>query len=314
MPATPQNEDLPEKDDLLAAEDGAKRTVFFSPRPARSKAAVFALGGRAGVLAEMDAPIIVPLVPKEGQREQRYHYEYLLRSILFALVDNGAREYLFGVGFYCLRDAGALEFFHGVMGKTLALLLKHETDRIAECYDAIGLVICARIVEHFQLQLQNRGLPCLDFFFTQLQVQLVPRAAAIAAMHATSVRTVDPSRLSHLDTRPHFIVRRYAEFSGAMLLLLDGHPDLDEISPGMLALRQEVENFILRVAAEFPQRKDQLVFLINNYDLMLSIYGEKGASGDDFGALLEVRSKFGLAYECAFCPPSIILTPLSLVI
>jgi len=39
----------------------------------------------------------------------------------------------------------------------------------------------------------------------------------------------------------------------------------------MLQLLTEVENFILRMAAEFPQRKEQLVFLINNYDMMLAI-------------------------------------------
>jgi len=39
----------------------------------------------------------------------------------------------------------------------------------------------------------------------------------------------------------------------------------------MLQLLTEVENFILRMAAEFPQRKEQLVFLINNYDMMLAV-------------------------------------------
>jgi len=36
-------------------------------------------------------------------------------------------------------------------------------------------------------------------------------------------------------------------------------------------LQNEVENFILRMAAEFPQRREQLIFLINNYDMMLSV-------------------------------------------
>ena len=37
-------------------------------------------------------------------------------------------------------------------------------------------------------------------------------------------------------------------------------------------LRQvEVENFVLKMAAEFPSRRDQLIFLINNYDMMLSV-------------------------------------------
>ena len=48
----------------------------------------------------------------------------------------------------------------------------------------------------------------------------------------------------------------------------------------MSALQSEVENFILRMAAEFPDRKEQLVFLVNNYDMMLgvltvSIYNER---------------------------------------
>lgn len=38
-----------------------------------------------------------------------------------------------------------------------------------------------------------------------------------------------------------------------------------------LLLQVEVENFVLRVAAEFSSRKEQLVFLINNYDMMLGV-------------------------------------------
>jgi len=33
----------------------------------------------------------------------------------------------------------------------------------------------------------------------------------------------------------------------------------------------KVQNFVLRLAACFRERKDQLVFLINNYDMMLSV-------------------------------------------
>jgi len=36
-------------------------------------------------------------------------------------------------------------------------------------------------------------------------------------------------------------------------------------------LQAEVEGFILRMAAEFQQRKEQLIFLINNYDMLLGV-------------------------------------------
>ena len=39
----------------------------------------------------------------------------------------------------------------------------------------------------------------------------------------------------------------------------------------MTRLQMEILNLILRMANEFPQRKEQLIFIINNYDLLLSV-------------------------------------------
>ena len=36
-------------------------------------------------------------------------------------------------------------------------------------------------------------------------------------------------------------------------------------------LQEELQKFALRMAAEFPNRKEQLIFLINNYDMMLAV-------------------------------------------
>ena len=44
-----------------------------------------------------------------------------------------------------------------------------------------------------------------------------------------------------------------------------------QVDQNLSSLQGEVENFILRMAAEFPSRKEQLLFLINNYDMMLSV-------------------------------------------
>lgn len=49
---------------------------------------------------------------------------------------------------------------------------------------------------------------------------------------------------------------------------VEGRP----VTPSLRSFFQvEVENFVLRVAAEFSSRKEQLVFLINNYDMMLGV-------------------------------------------
>lgn len=66
------------------------------------------------------------------------------------------------------------------------------------------------------------------------------------------------------------MTRRYAEFSAAIVSINQSYPD-EQVTKCLSTLQMEVENFILRMAAEFPDRKEQLIFLINNYDMLLAV-------------------------------------------
>ena len=66
------------------------------------------------------------------------------------------------------------------------------------------------------------------------------------------------------------ITRRFAEFSAAIVGINVSYPN-DRVLRVLGQLQAEVENFILKMAAEFPDRKEQLIFLINNYDMMLNV-------------------------------------------
>lgn len=70
------------------------------------------------------------------------------------------------------------------------------------------------------------------------------------------------------------ITRRYAEFSAAVVGITENFPN-ETVSRLLLELQNEVECFMLRMAAIFPQRKEQLIYLINNYDLILGILMER---------------------------------------
>lgn len=66
------------------------------------------------------------------------------------------------------------------------------------------------------------------------------------------------------------ITRRYAELSAAIISIDSSYPN--ELVTKLLAeLLEEVQCFILKMAGVFNGRKEQLIFLINNYDLVLSI-------------------------------------------
>ncbi|KAM6993506.1 vacuolar protein sorting-associated protein 52 homolog [Passerculus sandwichensis] len=123
---------------------------------------------------------------------------------------------------------------------------------------------------------------------------LWPRFELILELHIQSVQGTDPQRLGGLDTRPHYITRRYAEFSSAIVSINQTLPS--ERSDALLArLQLEVENLVLRAAAEFPSRREQLVFLINNYDMMLSVLMERAVEEskevEGFQQLLSARTQ-----------------------
>ena len=95
-----QFDETASRDDLLGSEDSQSKSFFFKPS-LKNKATVFSVGVRDEVLtSELEAPIIVP---HAGQKsEQKYPYEMLFRSLLYALVDNACREFLFISEFFML--------------------------------------------------------------------------------------------------------------------------------------------------------------------------------------------------------------------
>uniref|UniRef100_A0A2H6N5V8 Vps52 C-terminal domain-containing protein n=1 Tax=Micrurus carvalhoi TaxID=3147026 RepID=A0A2H6N5V8_9SAUR len=60
-------------------------------------------------------------------------------------------------------------------------------------------------------------------------------------------------------------------------------------------MQTEVEKFVLRVAAEFSSRTEQLIFLINNYDMMLGVLMERAVEEskevEGFQQLLNARTQ-----------------------
>ncbi|XP_013372339.1 PREDICTED: vacuolar protein sorting-associated protein 52 homolog isoform X2 [Chinchilla lanigera] len=171
---------------------------------------------------------------------------------------------------------------------------KHLESYLADCYDAIAVFLCIHIVLRFRNIAAKREVPALDRYWEQVLALLWPRFELILEMNVQSVRSTDPQRLGGLDTRPHYITRRYAEFSSALVSINQTIPN--ERTMQLLGqLQVEVENFVLRVAAEFSSRKEQLVFLINNYDMMLGVLMERAADDskevESFQQLLNARTQ-----------------------
>ncbi|KAG5843007.1 hypothetical protein ANANG_G00183910 [Anguilla anguilla] len=224
----------------------------------------------------------------------QYPYETLFRSQHYALLDNGCREYLFLCDFFMVAGNSALDLFNCIMGKTLSMFLKSMSTYVSDCYDSIAVFLCIHIILRFRAITAKRNIPALDKYWEAVLELLWPRFELILEMNIQSIRNTDPQKLGLLDTRPHYITRRYAEFSSAIVSINQTFPN-QRTNALLGQLQAEVENFVLKMAAEFPSRKDQLIFLINNYDMMLSVLMERAADDskevEGFQQLLLARTQ-----------------------
>ncbi|CAB3230976.1 unnamed protein product [Arctia plantaginis] len=282
-------EEAPTKDDLMGIEDGAKGG-FFQKSNLKNKSTIFTIGNRGDVLAQqLEAPIIVPHV----QQKTKYSYEALFRSLQYALVDNSCREYLFTTEFFHVKGSHAQELFDRILGKTLSLLVKNVENYVIECYDCLALYLCIQLINRYRWMCHKRAVAALDSYWDSLQNTLWPRLDYVLKLNTQSVRECDPAKLSNKELGPHYITRRYAEFSAAMLSLSEQFPS-EELSNLLLILQDEVHCYLLKMAAEFPQRIQQLIFLINNYDMVLSILMERTRDNtkeaESFKEQLQARS------------------------
>jgi len=288
-----QYEEVADKDDLMGLEDSSRRGFFSSKHSLKNRSTIFSLGNRGNILAgELEEPIIVPHAAQKS--EKRYSFEALFRSQHFALLDNCCREYLFLCDFFLVTGNSARELFTAVMGKVVTLFGKHMESYVVTCYDAIAMFLCIHIIHRYKIIMLKREVPALEKYWNALLDLLWPRFQQLVDLNAQRIRDTDPQKLGSIDVRPHYITRRYAEFSAAINSLNESFPD-ERVSKSLGVLQTEVENFVLRRAAEFVNRKEQLIFLINNYDMMLQVLSERTAEDsketESFQQLLNARTQ-----------------------
>lgn len=270
-----QFEEQPDKEDLMAAEESSRnKTSLFSTKPSlKHRSTIFTLGDRGNVLSsDLESPIIVPHAAHK--MDTKYPLEGIFRSHQFAVLDNGCREYFFLTEFFILNANQAKEHFNIVMSRSLNLFVKAAEEDFQTSFDTIGLFLCLHLIYRYKLLTHKRAVPALDSYWDSLTTIIWPRFEYLFQLQIQSIKGCDTAKLSSCDSRPHFITRRYAEFSAAITAVNDTFPD-ERASVLLGILQTEVENFILKMAARFDSPKDQLIFLINNYDMILSVLLER---------------------------------------
>eukprot|EP01104_Vermistella_antarctica_P010462 TRINITY_DN279_c1_g4_i1.p1 TRINITY_DN279_c1_g4~~TRINITY_DN279_c1_g4_i1.p1 ORF type:complete len:919 (-),score=301.86 TRINITY_DN279_c1_g4_i1:59-2785(-) len=138
------------------------------------------------------------------------------------------------------------------------------------------------------------GFSLLEQYFPWLMSQLWPRLSFVLTLHTDSVKDANVQTLEteKIDTRPHFVTRRYSELA-ASLLSLDSDAGLAKLAGHLDGMRLAMESLLVRLSKsdhlnhagqanrqaipkgskstmESAEMK-RVVFLINNYDQILTV-------------------------------------------
>jgi len=265
----------PDKGDVIG-HDGSKGGGFFSnSRNNAELNRLFAIGERFKILEPgmADAQIVPHVALKSPER---YHYEIIYKSATKLLKDTATSEY-----FFVKRFFNDNTLFNNVFQKPLQLFSEKLDDYVNVCYDCYCLIIMIRILQQQKNEMNHRTLKCLNTFFNGMNMKLWPRFKKVFDDNFDSIRSYkisqeDKKKLVESPSAIHFATIRYANFINGLLLLCRpiGDDVLNNrlmITSNLERLREEMEKLLMRLASNIPQAKMQSVFLINNYDVIVSV-------------------------------------------
>ncbi|XP_028762874.1 vacuolar protein sorting-associated protein 52 A isoform X1 [Neltuma alba] len=263
--------DIATSNDLIGVE--TRSTGLFTRvwEPLKNRSAVFALGDRINILKEIDEPALIPHIAEASST--KYPYEVLFRSLQKLLMDTATSEYHFCDVFF-MEESIFYEIFSGPFG----VIDEHFSLILQNCYDAIGLMLMICIIRQHQLIMSRRRIPCLDSYFDKVNISLWPRFKMVFDMHLNSLRNANVKTLWEDDVHPHYVMRRYAEFTASLIHLNVEYGD-GQLELNLERLRMAVDDLLIKLAKNFPKPKLQTVFLINNYDMTIAVLKEAGPEG-----------------------------------
>ncbi|KAM0438851.1 hypothetical protein ACHAPT_001612 [Fusarium lateritium] len=281
-----------DKNDTLAHEDiTRKATVLSSSRAPGPPHDAFNLGRRIDLLKTNNQAALSSYLAEE---DQLTHYlEVPFRNFNLALIDNATAEYTFMATFFspALSFGQISKNFNYVFEPTFELGKTLSRSLVGESYDALGLLLCIRLNQHFAFELQRRKVPAVDGYINATTMLLWPRLQVIMDRHCDSVRHLTnavpskPGRASDqakLSAAPHVVTQRFGQLLHGFLALSADAGDDGPVVASLRRLRSEVETFLSRQAESYGDKRKSGRFLYNNYSLILTIISdESGTLADE---------------------------------
>ncbi|KAK3056544.1 Vacuolar protein sorting-associated protein 52 [Extremus antarcticus] len=247
----------------------------------------FSIGRRMDVLRTTNDTAIPSHAAEEDKSS--HYLEVSFRAFNLALVDNACAEYSFLAEFFAKQPFQTThrkfnEIFQPVfeLGQALTKQLTEHS------YDALGILACVRLNQHFAFELQRRKVPAGESYINSTNMLLWPRFQIVIDSHCDSIRKATTSlsgkpsgsALSLTSspaastTAPHPLTQRFANFVQGILALSSEAGDDEPVSNSIGRLRNDFEGFLTKLSKGISEARKRQRFLYNNYSLVCTIIAE----------------------------------------
>ena len=291
--------------EVIAADGGVKRGVKgTAPHDA------FSLGRRKDILRGNN-DIALPSFAAEDDKGTHY-LEVPFRALNLALIDNACAEYSFLTEFFYKQSYHANNRkFNEIFQPTFELGQALTKQLIDSSFDALGVLTCVRLSQHFAFELQRRKVPVAEGYINGTNMLLWPRFQQIIDAHCESIRkttaalsgkpagsalSLTTSAATAQTTAPHPLTQRFANFLQGILALSGEAGDDEPVSNSLSRLRKEYEAFLMKLSKGIAEARKRERFLFNNYSLVCTIIGDtEGKLAEDVQEhFVDLRDALGI--------------------
>lgn len=265
----------------------------------------FSIGRRMDILRTSNDTALPSFAAEE---DKGTHYlEVPFRAFNLALVDNASAEFSFLTEFFSKQPFKATRRkFNEVLQPAFELGQALTKELIESSFDALGVLTCVRLNQHFAFELQRRKVPAAEGYINATNMLLWPRFQQIIDAHCESIRkasaslsgkpvgsalSLTSSPAANQTTAPHPLTQRYANFLQGILALSSEAGDDEPVSNSVGRLRNDFEAFLTKMSKGIAEARKRERFLYNNYSLVCTIIAEtEGKLADELkGHYLEKR-------------------------
>lgn len=298
-----------DKNDTLAQDDHAKRAAAAgASRPTSGPFDPFVLGRRIDVLRSPNPQALSSFVAEE---DKGVHFlETPFRAFNLALVENAAAEFSFMTDFFCNASFHTVsKRFLATLEPTLALGQTLTKQLVETSSDALGILICVRLNQHFAFQMQRRRVSTMDTYINGISMMLWPRfqqvmdiqcdalkkaAGTLSGKPAGLALNLTASGAAAASAAPHPTTQRFANFVQGLLSLSRDAGDDEPVQRSLMRLCDDFHALLVKLSKSIADAKKRERFIVNNTSLVSTIIAESEGKMAD-----EVKEMFAQLSEGA---------------